>query len=65
MSLTEKSTADEMVKSAMTLEQDQTPAPALRGNRSGAHDTEHIATRIAQRLRDVGFVCEVLNPPSR
>jgi hypothetical protein len=56
--------ADEIVKSAMTLEQDQTPAAALRGNRPSAGDTELIAARIAQRLRDAGFVFEVLEPPA-
>jgi hypothetical protein len=63
MSLTEKSNADEIVKSAITAEQDQPPAGELTSNRSGAHDTERIAARIAQRLRDTGFVCEVLDPP--
>jgi hypothetical protein len=47
MSLTEKSNADEIVKSAITAEQDQTPAGELTSNRPGAHDTERIAARIA------------------
>jgi flavodoxin len=29
-----------------------------------AGDTELIAARIAQRLRDAGFVFEVLEPPA-
>jgi len=57
--------ADEIVKSATTLAQDQTPTAALRSNTPGAYNAKRVAARIAQRLRDAGFVCEVFEPPPR
>jgi hypothetical protein len=37
----------------------------LRSNTPGANNAKRVAARIAQRLRDAGFVCEVFEPPPR